>query len=117
MIALLNLYYCIVLLYCITCITESKSSLIDTIFTNWRLVCSGVWHIAISDHSLTYIYIIIVNYPRSLLSNGVRLNKNCKLYNRNREKFRIDIFRLYWSCANDDLNVLSADCHGLSFSF
>ena len=62
-----------------TCITESSSSLIDTIFTNWRLVCSGVLHIGISDHSLTYIYIIIVNYLRSLLSNGVRLNKNCKL--------------------------------------
>ena len=41
-----------------TRITESSSTLIDLIFTNYadRVVCSGVSHIGISDHSLIYVY-------------------------------------------------------------
>ena len=38
--------------------TESSSSLIDVIFTNCinRVVCSGVLHVGIGDHSLIYVY-------------------------------------------------------------
>ena len=41
-----------------TRITESSSSLIDVIFTNYiyRVVCSGVLHVGISHHSLIYVY-------------------------------------------------------------
>ena len=38
-------------------VTESSSTLIDLIFTNYadRVICSGVSHIGISDHSLIYV--------------------------------------------------------------
>ena len=41
-----------------TRITESSSTLIDVIFTNVpdKIVCSGVSHIGISDHSLVYAF-------------------------------------------------------------
>ena len=41
-----------------TRITESSSTLLDVIFTNMpdRIVCSGVSHIGISDHSLVYAF-------------------------------------------------------------
>ena len=41
-----------------TRITESSSTLIDLIYTNYvdRVVCSGVSHIGISDHCLIYVY-------------------------------------------------------------
>ena len=41
-----------------TRITESSSSLFDVIFTNMpdRIVCSGVSHIGIRDHSLVYAF-------------------------------------------------------------
>ena len=41
-----------------TRVTESSSTLIDLIYTNYidRVGCSGVSHIAISDHSLVYVY-------------------------------------------------------------
>ena len=47
-------------------LNESSSSLIDVIFTNCinRVVCSGVLHVGISDHSPIYV---IVNYLQSLL--------------------------------------------------
>ena len=41
-----------------TRITDKSSTLIDLIYTNCpeRVVCSGVAHISISDHSLVYAY-------------------------------------------------------------
>ena len=41
-----------------THVTESSSTLTDLICTNYtyRIGCSGVSHIAISDHSLVYVY-------------------------------------------------------------
>jgi endonuclease/exonuclease/phosphatase family metal-dependent hydrolase len=46
-----------------TRITNSSSTLIDHIFTNApdRVVCSGVSHISISDHSL--VYMPLENFP------------------------------------------------------
>ena len=52
-------------LYCLqqlisdpTRISESSSTLIDLIYTNSpdRVVCSGVSHVSISDHSMVYAY-------------------------------------------------------------
>ena len=39
-------------------VTDKSSSLIDLIYTNSleRVVCSGVAHVGISDHSLVYVY-------------------------------------------------------------
>ena len=39
-------------------VTEGSSTLIDLIYTNYtdRVGCSGVSYIAISDHSLVYVY-------------------------------------------------------------
>ena len=41
-----------------TRVTDFSSTLIDHIFTNTpdKVVCSGVSHISISDHSLVYAY-------------------------------------------------------------
>ena len=38
-------------------VTDKSSSLIDLIYTNSpeRVVCSGVAHVGISDHSLAYV--------------------------------------------------------------
>ena len=91
-----------------TRITESSSSLIDVIFTNCidRVVCSGVLHIGISDHSLVYVY-------RKLSPEFAFKGHSTKTYrnfsNFNRENFRRDISRQDWSCTSDDPNVLWAD--------
>ena len=84
-----------------TRITESSSSLIDVIFTNCinRVVCSGVLHIGISDHSLIYVY-------RKLSPEFAFKGHSTKTYrnfsNFNRENFRRDISRQDWSCTSDD---------------
>lgn len=41
-----------------TRITETSATLIDLIFTNCpdKVLCSGVRHIGISDHSMVYVY-------------------------------------------------------------
>ena len=84
-----------------TRITESSSSLIDVIFTNCvnRVVCSGVFHIGISDHSLIYVY-------RKLSPEFASKGHSTKTYrnfsNFNRENFRSDISRQDWSCTSDD---------------
>ena len=91
-----------------TRITESSSSLIDVIFTNCinRVVCSGVLHIGISDHSLIYVY-------RKLSPEFAFKGHSTKTYrnfsNFNRENFRRDISRQDWSCISDDPNTLWAD--------
>ena len=91
-----------------TRITESSSSLIDVIFTNCinRVVCSGVLHIGISDHSLIYVY-------RKLSPEFAFKGHSTKTYrnfsNFNRENFRRDISRQDWSCTSDDPNFLWTD--------
>lgn len=74
-----------------TRITESSSSLIDVIFTNCinRIVCSGVLHVGISDHSLIYALY------RKLAPEFAFKRHSTKTYrtfcNFNRENFRRDI--------------------------
>ena len=72
-----------------TRITDKSSTLIDLIYTNCpeRVVCSGVAHISISDHSLVYAFRkLSINFPRSHTSITYR-----NLNNFNRAKFRNDI--------------------------
>ena len=86
-------------------LNESSSSLIDVIFTNCinRVVCSGVLHVGISDHSLIYV---IVNYLQSFLSKDIPL-KLTEIFAILTEKtFHRDISRQDWSCTSDDPNVL-----------
>ena len=58
-----------------TRITSSSSTLIDLIFTNCpdKMVCSGLSHVSISDHSLVYVYRkLCIDHCRS----GHKLNCN-----------------------------------------
>ena len=92
-----------------TRITESSSTLIDLIYTNYtdRVVCSGVSHIGISDHSLTYVYRkLSLTFP----SKGHSTISYRNFQNFNRESFRNDIAQQDWSCnVSEDPNVLWTD--------
>ena len=57
-----------------TRITETSSTMIDHIFTNTpdKIVCSGVSHVGISDHSLLRISLICAFRIFFSLPNGVR---------------------------------------------
>ena len=82
-----------------TRVTETTATLIDLIFTNSpdKIVCSGVRHIGISDHSLVFAY-------RKLSTNGIRKGHSsiiCRNFKHfNREKFRNDIASQDWDCIN-----------------
>ena len=54
-----------------TRVTPTSSTLFDVIYTNCRdkIVCSGVCHVSISDHSMVFAY-------RKLSINGVTLGHN-----------------------------------------
>ena len=88
---------------------ESSSTLIDLIFTNYvdRIVCSGVSHIGISDHSLIYVYRkLSPAFPSK--EHSTISYRNFK--NFNGESFRNDIDQQGWTCnGSDDPNVLWAD--------
>ena len=70
-----------------TRITPTTTTLIDVIFTNCpdRVVCSGVRHISISDHSLVFAY-------RKLSINRTSRGHNVITY-RNFRKFNWENFR------------------------
>ena len=79
-----------------TRITNSTSTLIDLIYTNYpeRVVCSGVSHCSISDHSLIYVY-------RKLSIGTIAKDCNNIIYrsfkNFNRDNFRSDILSQDWN--------------------
>ena len=79
-----------------TRITDKSSTLIDLIFTNTpdRVVCSGVSHIGISDHSLVYAYrkVSIVSTTNKHTTLRYR-----KFKNFNADHFRNDICQQDWS--------------------
>ena len=75
--------------------TASSSTLIDLIYTNSpdRVVCSGVSHICISDHSLVYPFRkLSIEYP----SRGHNTVTYRKLKNFNSTRFRNDISQQNW---------------------
>ena len=82
---------------------------VDLIFTYYadRVVCSGVSHIAISDHSLIYVY---RKLSPAFPSKGHSTISYGNFKNSNRESFRNDIAQQDWTCnGSDDPNVLWAD--------
>ena len=85
--------------------TDSSSTLIDLIFTNCpeRVVCSGVSHIGISDHSLIYVYRKLSIDPPSRGHTTVTYRK---FKNFNSSNFRYDIACQNWQIINnyDDPN-------------
>ncbi|CAH3179041.1 unnamed protein product, partial [Porites evermanni] len=75
-------------------ITDKSSTLIDFIYTNCpeRVVCSGVAHISISDHSLVYAFRkLSINFRKGHTSIT---NRNFKTFHR--AKFRNDICNENW---------------------
>ena len=84
-----------------TRVTPTTSTLIDLIFTNRpeNVYCSGVSHVAISDHSLVYAYRKI-SIPT--LSKGVNLITYRKLKHFNSANFYADILGQPW----DDIKQL-----------
>ena len=85
-----------------TRITDRSSTLIDLIFTNCpeRVVCSGVAHISISDHSLVYAFRkLSINFRKGHSSITYR---NFKTFNR--AKFRNDIYNENWEFLGSALN-------------
>ena len=84
----------------LTRVTDYSSTLIDHIFRNTpdKVVCSGVSHISISDHSLIYAY---RKLSVSLLSRR-QLMVNCRKFkNFDPIKFCHDIRPQNWSHVND----------------
>ena len=85
-----------------TRVTLTSSILIGVIYTNFpdKMVCSGVYHVSISDHSMVFAY-------RKLAINGVNLGHNTLTYrkfrNFNRSNFRNDIASQNW----DEINKFS----------
>ena len=79
-----------------TRVTDTTSTLIDLIYTNYpdKVVCSGVCHVSISDHSLIFAY-------RKLSIGAVSKRHNVINYrsfkNFNRDQFRSDIASQNWN--------------------
>ena len=85
-----------------TRITDKSATLIDLIFTNCpeRVVCSGVAHISISDHSLVYVFRkLSINFRKGHTSVMYR---NFKTFNR--AKFRNDIYNENWEFLDSSLD-------------
>ena len=78
-----------------TQITKTSSTMIDHIFTNTpdKIVCSGVSHVGISDHSLIYAFREV---STGLHKKGHSTVHYRKFKNFNSESFRSDIFSHNW---------------------
>ena len=90
-----------------TRVSKASSTMIDLIFTNFPngVVCSGVSHIDISDHSLVYAF--------RKLSIGLSTKWHSfvsyrKFKNLNTSNFRSDICLGDWDSINsfDDMNIM-----------
>ena len=83
-----------------TRVTDTASTLIDLIYANYpdKVVCSGVCHVNISDHSL-------VNAYRKLSIAAISKRHNTINYksfkNFNRDRFRSDIAPQNWDVLNN----------------
>ncbi|XP_066020848.1 uncharacterized protein [Pocillopora verrucosa] len=79
-----------------TRITDKSRTLIDLIFTNTpdRVVCSGVSHIGISDHSLVYVFRKVSIESTTNKHTTLRYRK---FKNFNSDHFRNDIGQQDWS--------------------
>ena len=88
-----------------TRVTCTSSTLIDVIFTNYldRVVCSGVSHVSLSDHSLVYAFRKISIDPSFKGHSTITYRK---FKNFDSASFRSDISRQNWDSVNnyDDSN-------------
>ena len=82
-----------------TRVSKSSSTIIDLIFTNSpnRVVCSGVSHIGISDHSLVYAF---RKLSIGLSTKGHSIVSYRKFKNFNTANFRSDICLQDWDSIN-----------------
>jgi len=78
-----------------TSVTDTTSTLIDLIYTNYpdKVVCSGVCHVSISEHNLVFAYRKLSIGAVSKKHNTINY-KNFK--NFNRDRFRSDIASPNW---------------------
>ena len=78
-----------------TRITPTSATLIDVIFTNCpdRIVCSGVRHISISDHSIVFAYSKLSINGTSRAHNVITSSNFRKFI---RENFRNDVASQSW---------------------
>ena len=98
-----------------TRVTETTSTLLDLIYTNCpdRVVCSGVSHVGISDHSLIDVYRkLSIGTP--FKGRSTIKYRNFKKLNRNH--FRCDISCQDWNLSlsddpNEKLNVFVQPSH------
>ena len=100
-----------------TRITEKSRTAIDLIFTSHPegVVCSGVSHLGISDHSLIYVYRKLAIPPASKGVNTVVM-RDFKHFDS--DSFRNDISSLSWDCINDmsDPNAMWSEWKSLFLS-
>ena len=82
-----------------TRITETSSTVIDHIFINTpdEIVCSGVSHVDISDHSLIYAF---HKLSTGLQNKGHSTVNYRKFKNFNSESFQSDIFSQNWDSSH-----------------
>ena len=86
-----------------TWVTPTSSTLMDVIYTNCpdKIVCSGVCHVSISDHTMVFAF-------RKLPINGVTLVHNTLTYRKffkfNRINFQNDIASQNWDVMKNFTN-------------
>ena len=100
-----------------TGITDKSSALIDLVFTNTpdRVVCSGVSHIGISDHSLVFAFCKV---STESTKNGHATVKYRKFKNFDSTSFRHDISQQNWHGVTLKAVLIQIQCgrHGNNYS-
>ena len=83
-----------------TRVTDTTSTLIDLIYTNYpdKVVCSGVCHVSISDHSLIFAYRKLSIGVASKRHNTIKYRS---FKNFNRDYFRSDIASQNWDALDN----------------
>ena len=79
-----------------TRVTDTASTLIDLIYTNYpdKVVCSGVCHVSISDHRFIFVYRKLSIGAYSKRHNTI--NYKNSVTNFNRDHFRSEIASQNW---------------------
>lgn len=93
-----------------TRITPTSATLLDLVFTNCpdNIVCSGVRHINISDHSIVFAYRKLSAFSAT---NGHNTITYRKFSNFNREHFRNEVASQDWEQMYNTTNPNEMWCH------
>ena len=83
-----------------TRVTDTTSTLIDLIYTNYpdKVVCSGICHVSISDHSVIFAYRKLSIGVASKRHNTIKYSS---FKNFNRDYFRSDIASQNWDALDN----------------